>query len=154
MEKSTWKATPHDEPERRASRFESTDRTLATAQLVGGPLHGETLRVPARIGVIDLHLGDGTYASYVLSAGGRWQYGGIKPPIAAATRNRAMAVGVVLAANGRTPGGANRIEPEPANQPYAARSAGAATDAGSSDLVGRAGLEPATNGLKVRCSTN
>ena len=31
--------------------------------------------------------------------------------------------------------------------------ANSVADLGSSDLVGRAGLEPATNGLKVRCST-
>ncbi len=64
--------------------------SLTTAQLVGGPLHGETVPVPARIGLIDLHLGDGTYASYLLTPSGRWQYTGIKPSTAAA-RSRAIA---------------------------------------------------------------
>ena len=51
---------------------------MATTQLVGGPLHGETVAVCRNTETIELDLGDGTFASYRLNAGGAWSYSGIR----------------------------------------------------------------------------
>lgn len=47
---------------------------MRLAELVGGPLDGETVEITATARLIEVDLGGGTFASYFLSAAGRWHY--------------------------------------------------------------------------------
>jgi hypothetical protein len=53
-------------------------KTMLLAQLIDGPLHGETIEVGASTKIIEVDLGDGTFGSYSENGAGYWQYGGAK----------------------------------------------------------------------------
>ncbi len=51
---------------------------MSLVQLIGGPLHGETVKIGATTRLIEVDLGDGTFASYSPSTEGYWHYDGVK----------------------------------------------------------------------------
>ncbi len=49
------------------------------AELVGGPLDGETVEIVATTRVIEIELRDGTFGSYLEDRNGIWNYAGTGP---------------------------------------------------------------------------
>jgi hypothetical protein len=67
---------------------------MRLAELVGGPLHGETVQITATVRDIDVDLGDGTFATYSRCAAGYWQYKGAKrAPATKVTQRRELPPG-------------------------------------------------------------
>lgn len=69
-------------------------------RLIGGPLDGETVKVSKATQTIELELGNGTVASYRLSASGGSLYDGIRPAAnSKAMRSANVAANTVAAGN-------------------------------------------------------
>ena len=65
---------------------------MLLAELIGGPAHGETVEISSSTQVIDVDLGDGTFASYSVSAAGYWRYSSPKRVGERADRSAAITV--------------------------------------------------------------
>lgn len=69
-------------------------------RLKGGPLDGETVKVSKATQTIEVELGNGTVASYRLSASGTSVYDGIRPaPGSKAVRSAVAGATTVAAGN-------------------------------------------------------